>query len=368
MSKRNVLGSFLLAVIVTVVLSDYASAQFLTTRADVWAVDPNGPPVGGAGPPLPHVDTITSNGKTFTNNWGGGVLPSGAGPGSLSKTIVAAQVTTMKNGQNYTPIEAANGEEIIKILTGVARIQPGFVADFDPSVNGGVVSRALYLTVPAGTFDANDPSTWGIPAVGAIVGDAEYKLSSRVPIGFNNGDPVSFAALDVNESSLDSQAFNEQTQGRFLFEEDSPTNATPLMGNDFITTTPWLPGPQINPGAVGPIAPGIEGFFATTADVLEVQGISTLLLDATDLAILNNIATWGFGSAFATGLGAGPVSNYDPVFASGFNINGDFRATDDQNQRPGTFIPEPGSFAIWGLIGVSVVAFYRRRSSKRSVV
>jgi hypothetical protein len=367
-----------------------ANTVFLTTRADVASksIDAG---LNLVGPPLANIDTLKGDGKVYTNEFVAGF----AGiPGlTTQRAILSATLGQYLNGTTYTPIFGPNTVPgnatqllMIAVVQGVTVLSPTAttaLVDFDPSANGGLIGRLGVWEIAAGSYNANDPTTWGITVTGDGPGGmlvhvasgaiAEWQQKLREPVKKNNGDAVEFAAAQVNTGSLDQVAGQQQTQSRVLFREDSPTNASP--GDGFITTKPWPPNPQINADAI-PVNNIIdEAIFGTTADVIETTavGLTPAMVD-----VLNALGMWGLAAPIAgidTGwatVGAGQPTDWVPFFlpigpgGTLVNVTGDFNATDQVAFNPGiqTVIPEPGSVAIWGL-GLLAGAFLARRRMVR---
>jgi hypothetical protein len=360
-----------------------AAAVIITVQANFQAVS------GGHGPPLAGIDTMTSNGKTFTNTYVNPGDPFVAGT-RFVRSIVATQVTTLKNTTTYNGIELQGGNEIVVI----AAVDGVLVA---PGVALFTSGRMGLVSVTPGSFNSNDPTSWGLSVTGDGMGGSlvdtvagsfftEYQLLGQDYSTWNNGDYVLFSTTQMNTSSVDLWAGQEQIEGRFNFGEDSPLGADP--GDGFVTTTPI----DVMPGVPGPVnipdLPTIEGLLGTTEDVIEQLLLAAITaptnpdpLGGAPLPnwglgsenILNAIGMWGFGTIVTTGgiddgfadWGAGTVADFIPAFSGGINTSGDFRATNDTNSRPTLQpIPEPATVAIWAVGLMGAVGFNRLRRRK----
>jgi hypothetical protein len=164
------------------------------------------------------------------------------------------------NTTTYASVTLPDGNEIVMI----AVVDGVLIA---PGVTLFTSGRLGLVSVAPGSFQCNDPATWGLTMTGDGPGNqlvdtvagsffTEYQLLGQDYATFNNGDPVTFSASEMNTGSVDSKAYHEQIQGRFNFGEDSPLGAVP--GDTFVTTTPEVVEPNV-PGPVNiPGLPTIE--------------------------------------------------------------------------------------------------------------
>jgi hypothetical protein len=358
------------------------SAAIITVRADVVAVDTNGGvsndpsvPNGITGPPLPHVDLIRAQGKTFTNTYVSAGTPFQPGVGRV-RAIVATDVTQMINGASYTPITTVGGQTLvaISVVDGVL-VAPG-VVQFQTGKLG-------FLGVDG--FNANDPNTWGLTVTGDGMGGAaidtvagsffaEYTLGPQDFSTWNNGDELPLDASEMNNSAINLVGGQEQSQGRFNFQESyDPTN--------FVTATPE-PVVEGSPGPVNvPNLPYTEGLLFTTSDDIEQRVLSQIeaqFIGGVSSAqnVLNAIGMWGIGSVVTGATNntvdagfadwdSGSFADYIPEFSpTGINTSGDFRANANVQGRPTvTPVPEPSSVFALAACALPVLLRMRRRKA-----
>lgn len=334
-----------------------ASISYLS-NASVDANDGvNGPPLppGGGG----GVTMLIANGRVYTNT-----IPVPGGPvGNDVRTILAFELTTASNDVNFNPVLGPGAANTHLLVLGAVE---GIVVN----VTGNLVTanfnlgRVGLFAAPA-NYNSNNPNTWGLG--GGIVPLSVWDLKPREAVQPDTPNPAlaaqhTYAAAQVNQSSVDSQVGSTQSEGRFLFKEASPPDA--VEGDNFITVFPTNP--------VGNVQD--EGIFAGTGQ--QVEGVGSGVLDNAGLGILNSLAAWaglldlgGAGTAWATGLGGAPVTDWNPLFTGGnpnINLNGDFRARVDGAEFDPMYqvVPEPTSLLVWGclgLLGVVLGTRLRRR-------
>jgi hypothetical protein len=346
-------------------------AVFYLANADMDATDVFG--VNAGTNPLPHVTVIDANGKLFTNSVSGDIT---AGIGVKIHTVGVVEVTTARNGVNWTPLggPGTNTDPIIMVFAVSGRVislgANVFTAVYD-------IGRAGMLN-PSSGYNAGNPDSWNFGSAIAPNTFAEWTLKRQESVTPDITDPdlafqTTFLAKDVNTSSVDSRV-GQQAQGRFLFREDSDNSpAAPLNpGDDFLVVKP-----NVN------VDPLDEGIFTTLGQVIEQVTVATSGITASDLAVLNAIAAWAglpdldadtFGD-FATGLVDGRPGSYTdwfPAFgeyglAANQVTSGDFRGNlTGVAIHPGyQIVPEPASLAIWslGLLGFGMFASRRRRKT-----
>lgn len=351
---RNILAALSCAVFSLTVMVNDAFAVFVTEQATFQMRDPDD------GPPLLQIKRVdSSGGHVFTNQFDSPTGPFGTG--AEIRSISASQLQTAINGESFQPLQDSRAGFAGNDLIAIAAIRGEITSSTPPSSTATFTEGRLYIvSVAQGTFDPRNPDTWNFG--GAFV---EFNLATPEDVIPGSGQALVFDASTINQSSANSTA-DVQAQGRFLFEEDSTAaqNAIPDSGDAWMSVT----------STVG-IPTGEEGLLSQTTQTVEVLDFENLGLTATDLAVLNAIfadmaTKAGLGPlVFATGLGPGLDSNFNPQFPppAGDGPTGDFRAELQTRNAPGAFaiIPEPASFVLlcvgFGVVGLSLVL--RRRQS-----
>lgn len=257
-----------------------------------------------------------------------------------------------------------NGQDIVVVFAARGTTPGGSAAVFNATNIG-----AAFYAVPTGTYNQNNPATWGtggapIATYGNIFSD---RVRDNGPAALNGGGPgfANLFANQVNQIGINATV-GTSNQGFFMLQEINNQNFWNLIGNPLLL-------PNNNPNAL-----------VTRVDESLVVGdaINTGNL-AANLATLNNIfntllpgvAALDGGVAFATAIGAlgdsgGAAGAFNPsngnpapntadlVFTFGTTtVLGNVFATNPP-------IPEPATLAVFAtMMGVGGLV-YRRRKAK----
>ncbi len=363
---RKFLTAVLCAVFSLAFTAD-AQAVFLTSNGDIDAVDPL-PIISG--PPLTNIKTIFGGGGNAYTNTIDSDFSGGLSLGDEVRTISFEAQASALNGFN-TPLVNPD----LSTLVAVGAIN-GTIVGFSPITGAPIVAFTagrLFLTSdPQGTFNPTDPSS----ASGPATAFSEFALTSpQSVVSTPSGAAISFGAGLTQLSTPD--GFNLLlSQAVLIFLEDS----TALQN----AGTPGTPGgaPGVAAATLGgdawlsnvdDVSP--PGLFKTDEGVLVIvdQTVESLMLgpdlglDPADLAALDAYAVAGFGSVFATALGMGPSSNFDPFGTTPPSFTGDFRAQFGSESHVGhQVVPEPSSLMLLGIgaAAMGLVGFRRRRNKK----
>jgi PEP-CTERM motif len=317
--------------------------------------------------PISDIKIISGAGATgriFTNQVSGAVP---FGLGSQIRTVSALAVGGATDGIQHTSVRFANGD----ILVIVSAIQ-GSITTVSASQQTATFTagRAFAMRFAVGTFDSRNPASW---AAGTVVAEYALKPQEDVFSGSPLGSDINYAAALTNQSSVNS-ATNAQTQGVFLFREDSQTFQTPgnnLMFNVDQSVIP--PGWVFHSESL--VSDIDQTLLFTDLENFEL-GANPGGLNAADLGILNAFAgaagfgdLGGAGTGFATGLGGAGVADFNPQFPPGVGDvpTGDFFATyGADNYVAVQAVPEPSSMLLLTL-GVGGLGLYRRiRGTKKA--
>lgn len=307
-----------------------------------------------------------STGRIYTNQVSGAPFT----VGSEIRTVSAYRIDGATDGIQHSGVEFADGDKLIivsAILGTITSTSGGLVtADF-------TIGRAFAIKISAAGFDSRNPDSWDS---GTIVAEFALKPKEAVvsgPLGAN----VSFTAAQTNQSAANSAA-TQQTQGVFLFREDSPQGQTP--GNNLLSNveTYGIPAQFIDSESL--IADVDQTLLFTD---LEDWDDPTGPLGAADLAALNLFAMLaGFsdlsggamlGHYFASGLGGAAVTDFNPQWPQGDGgpgPNGDFFATlgiDNYVAIQASPVPEPTSVVLFGIgAGLCGLGALRRRRNEKA--
>jgi len=313
-------------------------------------------------------------GVSYTNT----IAQSVPGTVSVNDTFIAVgavPVTSyIDNAGNTVPIAAGNTQIFTFVVQGhVTAATPGgglTTVHFDQSV--------FALTPPTvpGAFNTGLPLSWGSlgPKAGVWYGLGD----NNVVKGNLNAAPDLFAASQTNLIALNLVTAT-LAQGNILFKD-----AVPDVDNVKTTTTdPFPPGTAIK----------FEGLVGVFNEQIADPASAVNNIDAADLAQLNLIvqsyaalgnangqsfSAFATATGFATGLGAGPVTNYNPGAAIGGGAGtGDFPSNLSGNvdffitplQTPGESIPEIDPSSIAGaltLLGGGLLYLTDRRRRRNA--
>lgn len=416
MFTKRTIQTLVMALLMTVAWTGAASATFFLTASDIDANDPfDAPAVPGDGPPLGQINLINGTGRTYTNTYT--FSGDADGVGNRVRTIVAGFLSSTEDGVSLTdsPI-GGPGDQTNQIIS-VAVLDGIVTAPNVVSYDAGRIGLWTDIDVPS-TFNVDSPDTWNFFGTAAAPGTfSEWELANATNV--DGSDPLSAglssSAAVVNTASANLLEDDLESQGRFLFVEDSQNAVVPIpdpnpantglpSGDTFVEVLDnQIEGENFTNGLFSPGDVTGEGIFITNEDNIRLFTTDQIGdgLDAADLATLNAIGIWGTtdlddldvdnddglsvdglvnGTAgFATGFtgnaaGPGdaaflvPDSDFNPRFlgqGSGqIFSNGDFIAQNDPDIHPGVFtgVPEPTT-AVLGLMGLAGIGFRRRRNA-----
>jgi hypothetical protein len=351
----------LFAAAFTLTMTADAKAVLITSNGDFDLVSAE-----DAASPISDIKILSgvgATGRIYTNQTSGAPFALGAG----IRTVSAYLVGGATDGIQHTAVQFANGDRLV-IITAIA----GSIT----SVAGGDVTatftagRAFAVRYAVGAFDSRNPESWGS---GTIVAEFALKPQEAVVSGDPLGADVNFAPFQTNQSSVNSLA-TQQTQGVFLFREDSQPGQTP--GDNLLSNVDQS---VIPPGLLfideSLIADIDQTLLFTDLEAFEL-GVNPGGLNAADLFILNLIASLagfadlgGAGTGFATGLGGG-VTDFNPQFPPPDldGPTGDFFATlgVDNYVAVQAQTPEPGTMTLLGIGAAMCGGFGWRRRQKNA--
>jgi len=240
----------------------------------------------------------------------------------------------------------------------------GFVQSIDANNKATVQFTAgAYGVVTPPSFFTGDPDTWGfVDGVGAFIQPQSWGvLKGQEPI--DQGDPLAryISAFPWEVQVVSGVVGNHQTLGGILLAKQLD-DGSPLITVD----NPVIPPPYDQL----PMEEGVAVVFDSTIETIQIPvagGNYTIV--AADVATMNTMFLGLFSTAgltpsnafgWATGFGAGPVTNYN---ATGNPLLGDFPTSLDTTvEAPCVeMVPEPASVVVWGLIGLAGVLLFRRR-------
>jgi len=258
-----------------------------------------------------------------------------------------------------------NGQDIVVVFAARGTTTAGTAQVFNATNIG-----AAFYAVPTGTYNQNNPATWGtggapIATYGNIFRDT---VRDNGPAALNGGGPGIFnlAPGQVNTIGINT-IVNSANQGFFLLQEINNPNFWNLIGNPLLL-------PNNNPNAL-----------VTRVDesLLVADAINTGNL-AANLATLNNIfntllpgvAALDGGIAFASAIGptgstAGPASSFNPSNGNPNPNTSDFIFSFGTSTALGnifapneTRVPEPATLAVFAtMMGVGGLVYRRRRAA-----
>jgi PEP-CTERM motif len=342
--------------------STNAQAILITSNGDFDLISAE-----DAAAPISDIRILSGSGATgriFTNQVSG-ATPFGLGSGI--RTIAALAIGGATNGIQHTSVRFANGD----ILVIVSAIEGSITTVSGSQQTATFTSgRAFAMRFAVGAFDSRNPASW---AAGSVVAEYALKPQEDVFSGSPLGADVNYSADLTNQSSVNS-ATNAQTQGVFLFREDSNLRQTP--GNNLLFNVDQSVIPQgwvfHSESLVSDID---QTLLFTDLENFEL-GANPGGLNAADLAMLNAVGgaagfanLGGAGTGFATGLGGAGVADFNPQFPPGVGDTptGDFFATyGADNYVAIQAVPEPSSMLLLG-IGAGGLGLYRRiRRTKKA--
>ncbi|MGE0375947.1 MAG: PEP-CTERM sorting domain-containing protein [Planctomycetaceae bacterium] len=302
-----------------------------------------------------------STGRIYTNQVSGAPFALGA----AIRTVSAYTVAQATDGLQHQNVRFADGDQLV-IVSAIL----GSITSVAAGATTATFTAGRAFAVKVGSFDSRNPESWG----GTIVAEFALKPQEDVVSGTPVGANVSFSASQTNRSSVNSGAI-QQTQGVFLFREDSQQGQTP--GDNLLSNVDQSVIP------VGAIFDA-ESLIADIDQTLlfdDLEDFETVVnpggFSAADLAVLNAYAALaGFadlgiaGTAFATSIG-GDVRDFNPQFPNGDGgpgPNGDFFGTlgADNYVAVQASVPEPASVVLFGLGAgfCGLCALRRRRNAK----
>jgi hypothetical protein len=369
----------LVAAVVILAAMQAANAALYTTITDTAQMNGTvgiSPPVG---PPVPFSEVTSagvSSGRTFTNQLGpgGGVLV-----GDEIKTVGATPINTVVYGQILGNLSG---------LTNVPRTTAGkqYIAVF--AIDGNVVlpgstpagrftsGRVMLTEVTPGTFNRNDPTTWGF-STSSLFAEWVLKPDTANPetiiSGLFNPTPGSFPQQVgtyvggptgvVNLSSVNLTT-GQLTDGLFLFLEDTANGKKNLFDSDSTQASKFTTAPQPNEDLIVKSEQTIVGLTQGNVE-------SGTPLTAAQQAMLDAIMTWGTGKVFAN-WASGGNDNFIVTLSGGNVTVGaggvDFISDQGVDAIPGleVIIPEPASVVIWSTLLVGACFISRRKWSVAS--
>lgn len=311
--------------------------------------------------PISDIEILTgggATGRTYTNQTSAGVP---FGLGADIRTISAYAVGSATDGISHTGVKFADGDLLIIVTALLGKVTTVGM--------GGIVTatfsagRSFAVKIAPGAYDARNPDSFDS---GTIVAEfallPQQAVLSGSPLGFN----TTFAETSTNQSSVNSTS-PQQTQGVFLFVEDSKAGQTPGDGLLSNVDVPPLP-----PGQAA-IAEALIADIDQTLQLTDLEDWDdpTGALGAGDLTALNFYAglagfadLGGAGTGFATGFGGAAASEFNPQFPppAGDGPTGDFFATlGVDNYVAVLVVPEPGSMALLAIGAACCGLGFRRR-------
>lgn len=291
----------------------------------------------GIGPPLPGVTTIDVSPLRFYTNTFAGAGTAGADV----RDVFAGVLSSAHDGVSYTPINGPGGAttfiNILGAVEGTAN-QTGTGASTLTISSGG-----FELIASAKPLNTADPSTW----TGATF--ATFKIGPATGVFPGSPNPSESAQITVSGAVMNQSTVNTadptQNQGRLLFVNGPGASSFLLPGD------PSAPQPP-------------SGVFAHFGQLIETTvTAATSGLTPADLTLMNAIQTMFTGDLWATGIGAGPQSNWDPLSPTASGFPTDFRATGEGAElNPFGPIPEPSSIVLLGMgFGGFALRMFRRK-------
>jgi len=366
MSAKRFLA-FALGTFVSILSGVSTSEGALTVKGTLQVRDADGE-VGFPGPvdPLLNIKRLdTSGGDVFTNQFTSATGPFGAG--AEIRTITASLLGSATDGATFQPLTdnragATFGNQLIAISAVLGSITTGGATPTATFTLG----RTYIISVTPNTFDQRNPDTWNF--AGAF---SEFALVGPEAILPGTGEALVFPASGVNTSSTNTST-STQASGLFLFAEASTgaQNLDPKGGNNWFTSTPVIGSSEGflaqtfqttlfenngTPGAPPFGSPGSGGPGPITASDLLVM--NTIFID-----MLTKAGSALVDKNFADALGPGPAANFFPdwSFPGGVptSSSGDFFGQLQTRNSFVAFVPEPSSFAVFGL-GLAMAGFWR---------
>lgn len=345
---RNFFASALCGLLCFAFASE-ARAAYITTNGDVALRSGTGAIDDPFVTPLLDIKSISgslANSKVYTNQFSG----TGFVSGGVRTVSIQALASAVDGVSHETLRDPVTGQTIYAITA----LAGSIVAPGTASFSAGVI----FLVTGASTLDERDPASFSL---GNIL--ASYALTAPDDVVAGPyGAPISFtpSAL-VNRSVLTPVPL--RSVGQLLFGEE-------LSGSGFISNVE-------HPLTGAPLPPSAEGLFV---EVLQREieftfpGSVPNAFDAADLAFLNAVASaadtalgggfsdLGGGARFATGLGVGPATHYNPNGGIGVG-GGDFHARLEATAYI-VATPEPSTMALLG-IGMGAMGLVRVRRQRK---
>jgi hypothetical protein len=348
----------LAAALVVALVSTTAQATYFTSNGTVELTSTQTP-----GGPLNTVISLSggsNNGEIYTNQISGTVSSAGGVIHTVSAQYIDSARTPLQTDIEFSPHGANN------ILVAVSAVSGTLVSDGTVLFDTG---KVFLIETNEATFDAQDPSSW-------IIGStlvATYSLATPDTILpgslagiFPSGNIVPQPPSVINLSSI--AAIPGAPQGQFLFLEDP--------ANSFIH--------DVVPPQTGPFGglPVNEGLLTQINQIVDPNStgktVNGNVLDAADLAVLNNVAgaaglanTGGANTAFATGFNNTGVVDSNFYAAPGGLATktgtGDFfAALASTSFLVVQAVPEPSTFVLAGMGFVALAGVAARRRNKKS--
>jgi hypothetical protein len=356
----------LFAAAFTLTMTADAKAVLITSNGDFDLVSDE----DGTAPisDIKIISGVGATGRIYTNQTSGAPFSLGAG----IRTVSAYLVGGATDGIQHTSVEFADGDKLVLLTVIQGSITSVAGGDVTATFTAG---RTFAIKIATGAFDSRNPETFDD---GTIVAEFVLKGKEAVVSGDPLGADVTFADFQTNQSSVNSLA-TQQTQGVFLFREDSQPGQDP--GDDLLSNVDQS---VIPPGLIfhseSLISDIDQTLLFTDLEAYEL-GANPGGLGAGDLAVLNAFAAaaglldlGGAGTAFATGLGGAATTDFNPQFPPplGDGPTGDFFATlgADNYVAIQAIVPEPGSMTLLGL-GAALCSGFglrRRRKNVKEVV
>lgn len=319
-----------------------ASADYFLTNTVLNANDPN---TGTS--PLPGITTIDIAGfRFYTNNQD---ATAGIAVGQQVLTVFAGTVSVAHDDVSFGPPIHGPGTATTSISVEGA-IQGTITAVSGASSTIAIQNGGFGLFAQAVPLNSQNPATWA-PAGTAF---ATFTLAPPGNVFPGSGSPalsaqLTFPADQVNSSTV-VVGNNNQSVGRAVFANGPGASAFLLPGS----------GPAPQP----PL--GLFSTFSQNVETSVTAGNSGLT--AADLTLMNGLqAEFTPGTpVWATGIGAGPSTNWNPLFSGTSAVTGDFRAQGIPGVTLfpyGAAVPEPASLTLMGIgLGGLVLAIRRRKN------